>query len=406
MIRRDAARAGRILLLAIAVALAPLRVATADPPPGVLPPPAGAGRDATVGLRIEKALNRRDSAALQALVDPGAMIDHALADLTLPSLQSTAIREGAMGGLGQLSRNAITLIARQGGVARLMKSLPGEAHDRHLVRIVFHDEDGTVSGLEYLDFLTGDNGLVHDWFSHAQGEWMSGRARTLLITMTAEPGNHPQLFGSRSFDTEALSTLVTFAGQYHSGNTAAAHRTLDALPDTFRATRTWASLRATVASDLDPETYQASLQHLGDRFGKADDLQFQLFDLHVLNGEPDKALAALRRFERSTIEDGHTNRLKCLIAADAGDLEAATGHCRRSIQLEPQVEDAWWALAGLGNLGNDAGLVLDALDGLEWHFGMDFDPSELLRIDDYGWLKGSPEFKRWAAPRRIRHARW
>lgn len=85
-----------------------------------------------------------------------------------------------------------------------------------------------------------------------------------------------------------------------------------------------------------------------------------------------------------------------------GDLPAAAGFCRRGVTLEPDVEDGWWVLAGIGIAQRNVDAVLEALSGLEVHFDHRFDPIELVTVPEYAWLAGRPELAAWAKARNNR----
>ena len=120
----------------------------------------------------------------------------------------------------------------------------------------------------------------------------------------------------------------------------------DALPDAFKAQYAWASLRTTMASQIDERTYRDALQHVADRHGALPQLQFLLIDHYHFRGEHAKVIDALERFERAVVEDGVTNLLKCIAGMQGtAPSDAALAHCERSVALEPETENTWWLVA-------------------------------------------------------------
>jgi hypothetical protein len=352
------------------------------------------------GQRLADIINERDSAAFAALIDIGTLSERVVDGLELSAHDRAGFLKGFRKGGQQLAGSSMQQFTHKHAIARLVKSIATVRGSDQIVRVELRTPDDEADGYDYMQFELDHSGRILDWISHAQGARTSDMMRRVSATMIADDSLLASLFGITRIDTDVQGVIAQFGKQMRALDYAGAYATLERMPSGFRDSVDWASLRVTMASNIDEATYRASLEHLAQRHGDLPNLQFLLIDHYHYRGEQQKVLASVEAFERAVVEDGVTNVLKCSSAQQAGNVAAAIGHCERSLALEPDAENTWWLLVALALEQRDAPRVLDTLSGYEQQFAMQFDPARLLQLEGYEWLAGDAAFDAWAQARR------
>lgn len=377
---------------ALLLILAPLHVSARDDVPATEPDEVTA-----TGERIAAALNERDAPGFERLIDFERFSHHVVdgLDSGLSDSSREAFRRGLRDAGPKIATTTVRRLKDGNGVVRLLRA-ERRANDWDiLLRVSLYDGEGTPAGFDYIQFELGDDQRIDDWISEAMAGQASAQVRLIAAMMFPESGLLPRLFGSSGIDENLYSLFKELRDTIVAMDNRKTYEVLGRMPDTVRATRFWATYRTAIASNLDEATYRDSLDHLAANFGEDRDLDFALVDHAWFRKDYAGAIRRLESFEKRVIEDGNTALLKCSAAFELRDFAKAVGFCRRSVSLEPELEDAWWALSGIAIEKQDAGLVIEALRGLETHAGFAFEPDALVATPEYAWLKGTPEFNAW-----------
>ncbi len=350
-----------------------------------------------VGRRVANAFNAHDPQPLVELLDIEALNRTIVADMGLTPAQAQSFERGLRNGMRQNWEAGMRLFAKRKGVAKYVRA--GDLDDRSyaLVRIEYGDDD---AGFDYLELYLSPGQRLYDWYTHSRGSLASTSVRVLAAAMLKNDSILASVFGIRGFGQDDIANVRQFTAQFRAGDYAAAHRTLELFPASYRKTRDWAMLRANTAG-YDDRVYRAALEHLARHFGNDKPVQFMLIDHYFLREEFDAAVKAIAAFE-GTIggEDGATNYMKCSCLIAWKRYDDAVKACRRGIELEPDFKSAYWGLVSAGLTSGNAGLALAGLSAYEKAFDMRFDPDKLAQLADYRELARTPEFAAWAKPRR------
>lgn len=350
--------------------------------------------------RLITALNERDAAAFEAIVDLDALAQRAMRDLDLSEEERNGVAHGMRQAGGRLAGNVLALVRHNNSRVLHLRSQKREGQSSSLLRFDHFDAEGEGAGADYVEFDFGADGRVVDWYSHGQGERLSDSMGRLLALMMPREGLLARIFGVSEVDKDLALIVRRMGEQQRVADYAGAYATLGEVQGALRETRLWAVMRVTMATNASDELRRESMKYLFDHFGDAPDLQFLLIDYHFENGDFGAVVSALESFEQVVIEDEVTTQLKCIAASHGQQWPRAQGFCERSLQIEPSLKNTWWLLIDIGRQTGDADLVLTTLAGYERQFEVQFNPDLLVEDEAYAWLKSKPEFKKWAALRR------
>lgn len=353
------------------------------------------------GDQIVQAINARDRGAFSRLIDMEALGERVISRLELPAHSREDFLHGIATGKATLIATLMDRFEIANARARLLSSRPHGKGSRHLIRIDRFDADGDFDGMDYMEFELHADGRIADWHSHAISTPQSQVMARLAGLMLQEESPLLRRLGRQRVDREMVELVRALGVHIRANEMQAAYDTMGRFPEAFRDTVDWAVWRANLAAQLGEESlYRASLAHLARHFPDRSELQFLLIDHYFYTHDYARALAAIEHFRREVVDDGAMQRLACVIASEAGDLDGAIRACRRGVELEPDVEYGWWQLVAMAQLQRNADLVLQTLTDYEHQFQLVFDPDELLRFEDYAWLAEAPGFKAWADARR------
>jgi hypothetical protein len=350
--------------------------------------------------RLITALNERDAAAFEAIVDIDALAERAMRELELSEEERAGVARGMRQAGGRLAGNVLALVRHNNSRILHLRSQKREGQSSSLLRFDHFDAVGDSAGTDYVEYDFGADGRVVDWYSHGQGERLSDAMGRLLALMMPREGLLARIFGISEVDKDLALVFRRMGEQQRAADYAGAYATLGEVQGALRETRLWAVMRVTMATNAGDELRRESLKYLFDHFGEASDLQFLLIDYHFENGDFGAVVSALESFEQAVVEDEVTTQLKCIAASHGQQWPQAQGFCERSLQIEPSLKNTWWLLIDIGRQTDDVDLVLTTLAGYERQFEVQFDPDLLVEDEAYAWLKSKPEFKKWAALRR------
>ncbi len=386
----------RICLLGLALLLAP----ALSPPSLAAAPAVPMTAENKHGLWLADIIDRRDGAAFAARIDIDALAARTAKGLDLDDTTRRGFIKGMTGAKQRMAETMLARVELNRGKARLVRSTTTAGGSTQIVRIDMSDAEGDPAGMEYLAFELDAKGRIVDWTAHSQGARTSDVMRRLSLAMIQDRGAIARAFGITRVDEATLATTQALAKQMAAMDFDGAYTNLARMPEAYKATKDWAALRVNLASQLDDTRYRASLQHIAAHHADAPGLQFMLIDHYFFEDRHAQVIRTVEAFERGVVEDGATNLLKCISANTLKAYDDAGRFCARSIEIEPDVENAWWMLVTVGHGARDAGLVLRTLDGYERQFGTRFEPAKLVALDEYRWLADEPAFKAWAKARR------
>jgi hypothetical protein len=266
-----------------------------------------------------------------------------------------------------------------------------------LVRIDYASEEG---GFDYVEYYLSPANKVVDWYTHSRGSRASTSMRLAMASMLKKDSMLGAILGVKTINDAEVKRFREFNSAIAAGDLPKAYRALDGLPESYRQTRDWAMLRASIAG-YDERTYRAALEHLANNFGNDSSVQFMLIDHYYYQERFDLAYKAVTVFETSVGgEDAVTNFLKCSSLISWQRYDDAVRACRRGIELEADFQPAYWGVVTAGLQSRNPKVALSGLSAYEKAFSMEFDADKLAQLDEYRDLGRTPEFAAWAKTRR------
>lgn len=125
-----------------------------------------------------------------------------------------------------------------------------------------------------------------------------------------------------------------------------------------------------------------------------------LLDYYVPSHRYDLAIAALQRtYAKFGFDDAAMEARLSAIFLAKGDGVDAIAFAERAIQMEPQLELAWWSALRVRVAADNFAAAVEALQQLEDHHGHKLGAEQLQGDKSFTSLLASDEFKTWAASR-------
>jgi tetratricopeptide (TPR) repeat protein len=350
-----------------------------------------------IGEKIADAFNKQDVETLFAVMDIDALAGKLSAEQGLRGSAAQNFEDGLRKGVRNNIESGLRQFAQKEGIAKYIRSGARKGKRFALVRIQFTSGDG---GFEYVEYYLSPKNKVEDWYTHSQGSRVSTSIRLAMSSMMKKDSILTVLFGIDKVNESEVKRFKEFSSAIAAGDYPKAYQAMEALPESYRKTREWAMMRASIAS-FNESAHRASLEHLARNFGGDDSVQFMLIDHYYYQERYDLAHKAVTLFEKSIGgEDAVTGFLKCSSLISGKQYEEAVKACRRGIEREPDFQNAYWGVVTAGLQSKNPKLALAGLTAYEKAFNMEFDPDKLAQIDEYRELGRTPEFATWAKPRR------
>ena len=125
-----------------------------------------------------------------------------------------------------------------------------------------------------------------------------------------------------------------------------------------------------------------------------------LLDYYVPSHRFDEAIAALQRtYAELGFDDAAMEARLSAITLAKGNVADANAYAERAIQMEPQLELAWWSALRARVAVEDFAAAVQALQQLEDHHGHKLGAEQLKGDKAFTPLLASEEFKSWVASR-------
>jgi tetratricopeptide (TPR) repeat protein len=352
---------------------------------------------ADVGEQIADALNEQDLETMYAVIDIDSLARTLSGDLGLSSADAKAFHDGLRKGMRRNLDTGLRQFTAKGGVAKYVRTGNREGKPFALVRVEYTGDEG---GFDYVEYYLSPGQQVEDWYTHSRGSRASTSMRLAMSSMLKKDSMLTALFGVKAVNDSEVKRFREFNAALAAGDLPKAYLALDGLPESYRQTRDWAMLRASIAA-FDERAYRAALEHLAKNFGNDSSVQFMLIDHYYYQERFDLAHQAVTVFETSIGgEDAVTNFLKCSSLISWRRYDDAVKACRRGIELEADFQPAYWGVVTAGLQSKNPKLALSGLSAYEKAFKMEFDPDRLAQLDEYRDLGRTPEFAAWAKSRR------
>ena len=383
-----------------------LALAVVCVPAWAAPAPGDAGRVSErdlndLGHRFAEALNARDAAALQKLLDLDGTSERALARIGKDAASWTPERRIAFRELCRkaTARNAADLLEAMTpptSRAKHMQILESGANRVALVRVDLGDE-----GFSYLELYPSaktSNGVrIVDVYDYARGQLGSeleaelARAATEnLEALDAVTAPSPEVSGKRA--------STAFLRAVADGEDERALALYPGLPKELQENRLFLLLRVELA-DGDETRHAEALAALANRFADDPSLGLVLMEHYILTGDHTGGLRNLRTVLGRLPADGLLLSMTASHHALMGDQARAAAAARRAIETEPDFENGYFLLTDALLARSDFDGALATLGTIEKRFGYAFTPDDFETDAEYAGLVKSPAYAKWKQAR-------
>ncbi len=295
-------------------------------------------------------------------------------------------------------------------LANRMLSLLPEQNGARLIDV--RREDKTVYG--YMRFDYGEQGygfiryelgqddrnkpvLIKDWYDYSTGQLYSESLAQVVVLLSPDPTVMGRLFDMASGREEDMQEVVKLVKAVTQNDFATVKSTYVKLDSKLK--QNWIMMlmlynSANASGDM--EFYKTVLQDIDSNFGKDPRATFVLLDYYFFVQRYDDALANLDTMSRTfQHRDAAVWYLKSSVNLEAGRYAEAIKTASKSIKLEPEFENSYWALLNANALMGKYTQATQILDELKNRFGYQFDQETLMGEEIYRNFAQSKEFLAW-----------
>lgn len=334
--------------------------------------------------RIEASMAERDDSLLRESVDWDLLFHRTMDGINVSEETRNAIRVGFMRATGSALDGLIGPV-QQGATYHLLRARQGDSEMRVIFRLLM--PDGNVN---YHDLL-----MVRD----SSGSVRVGDIRVALSAEDISAGIHRFYVGrfgqqDESLHVKHIDDIQAMTAGIKSGRPQDVLEIFQSLPPDLQADKTALLIRYRAAAETgDRESIEAAVRDFRRHHPNEACLDGMLIAFYEMNGEFSKALECVDRLDKSVGGDPYLDVLRadCLITAER--LEEAKQAARAAVEAEPELIDAYWALATVGLRTKDFAEVSRLLNLIEKQFDMVLE--DLTEFPDYAEYVESPEYQEW-----------
>jgi hypothetical protein len=387
-------------------------VAGADPETGAaeapIGPPVSDEECRAFARAVEGAVRSGDGgAAWGALIDWDAILRAATAGIPVPESDRNGFFQGVKTSMQQDQGLVPQVVAtvQGGGSYTFLRPRARGPHKTALFRLVSPDSNG----VNYHEFVLArrEDGKVRavDAYVFLSGELVSRTLRRMFLCLAArgapDPGALGRLPGTEQAFLKDLPRFQRMTAEVRDGRPAEALATYRQLPPQLQKDKTILMLRLQAAQDAGDEPYARAIEDFRDAHPGDACIDMFSVDYYLLKRDYPRALACLDRLDRSVGGDPYVHVMRAGIHTDQGQYDLARHDARRAIAVDPDLQDAYWALLTVSLQDHHYADTVTLLDQLEGRFHIPF--GDMTQLPVFSEFVRSPEYLAWKEQGKIRH---
>ena len=287
-------------------------------------------------------------------------------------------------------------LERQGSIAVFLRVHEFAGMRGPLVRYSVGDGYNYALLLPVRPAATGSGALVGDMYFATGGELLSetmGIAAKLMVSPSETFLG--KLFGVNEIDRD-LSSRLQEVGQLRQQNKLReAFEVLDQMQGSARNHRVIIINALQIASQLDENLYREELRRLAKYHKDDPRAAFTLLDHYFFENDLDSAMSIIDLMERTYGSDAVIFLFRANVELASNRIDNALRFAERSVQLEPDHENAQWTLLTVLVQAQRFGESVKVLQVLESEFGYVFAREDFEAEPLYAEFVGSDEFAQW-----------
>lgn len=266
---------------------------------------------------------------------------------------------------------------------------------------VFRLARADASAPEYLELVLASRGdkaaIAVDAWSSTDAVAHSRVLRRWLLALVADAGRTlpERIAGDDRAFALAGRTFETIDSAFAAGRNVDALAAWGTLPEALRRDPSVVLSRLRAALAAGTETFDATLAEVRASGAVDGSVELLAIDVAIATNRPALALEALDALARTGLPDPYIHALRGSILRDLGRAEEARAACRRALDADPRLEDAYWTLLGLAIEGQRYEEALALLTRMDEHFEVDW--RDVARSPAYAAFLDSKPGSRWRA---------
>ncbi len=253
----------------------------------------------------------------------------------------------------------------------------------------------------YHDFALEDNGAgkpqVHDVYVYATGENFSLTIRNLFVPVLAigEPGILERVFKiGKDQATLVLDSFNKLPKLRSAGKFKELFEVLDSLPEAVKETKAIQIQRVMAAQNLDQVLYASVMEEYVKKFPADPSIHLINIDRYILAKRFKECLVCIDTIAGILkTDDAWMCTLRAMVHVTSGNLKEARVHIKRAMELEPNLQNVWWAGLEIALKEKDYDTVLDWLGEVKKRFAIEI--QDLSKVPAYADFVKSPQYQTW-----------
>ena len=243
-----------------------------------------------------------------------------------------------------------------------------------------------------------DGVKIGDMYVSSTGERLSQTMGT-AARLASSPSESflGQLFGSHEVNEEFVTQIQTVSRLRQQGQVQDAYAILDNLPSPLRNHRLILLQSVQLAAQFDEALYRTELRRLAKHHGDDPRVGFMLLDHYFYENDTEAALQTVDIMEQFYGSDGVFFIFRASLELIRNRPEVAAAHGRSAVELEPNNEDAHWALVTALIEAKQYQEGVEALSVLERNFDYAFVLEDFAGDSALGEFAASKAFTDWIA---------
>ena len=349
-----------------------------------------------LGVGMADALNKGDAEAAGNFVNTRALGKRVAKSMYTDAEQQRAIENGYNSrSMQQIFAGYCTALRRNQGSAKFMRVVMHAGEPRALVRL-----DAGSEGLDYLEFLVDrdDSGKyrVIDWYQLSLGTLESDSLGAMVRLLSDPDQSFLHRFATTSFSAETVEKVRQVGALERQGKYAESLALMNQLPPELADSVEVLRLRVADASRSKNEAeYYRTLGILARKYGDDLSVALLLMNYYLKEQRVDKVQVGLSIIENRVGSDGVTNTLRSTFYGLTGEYDQAVAYARKAVELEPDLQRAWVALAAGYVLQKNYPQAVVTYRTLQTRFGLTLTRKQFEGDPSLGPFLQSEAFKKW-----------
>lgn len=253
------------------------------------------------------------------------------------------------------------------------------------------------------ELMLDDSGrmIIVDWVDYLMGVTYTENYGHLLVALMPRPPALRKLVDYRSATDQEIFQLGELLKAARDRKLDKYLDVLDQLPDRLKRQRIVVETTVHLARSVRKRRAMLDgLATMAELYPAEPRYSLMLLDHYFPKRKYELASKALLRLQRTLgFEDAAMEARLSAAALVMGNVEDAAGHASRAIELEDDLELAWWSMLNARATQEDYAASVEALEVLETRFGYELGPDALGRNKMYQGLVASAEYRDWSAGR-------